>query len=61
MACHTRETPRTLVEFRLEPIRNGTLLQITESGFNQPPADRREEAYRRNDAGWTEQVKNIAA
>jgi uncharacterized protein YndB with AHSA1/START domain len=54
--------PRTLVEFRLEATKNGTtLLRITESGFDQLPADRRSEAFRRNDGGWAEQVKNIGA
>jgi uncharacterized protein YndB with AHSA1/START domain len=51
--------PRTLVEFRLEPIPGGTLLLLTESGFNSIPADWRPEAFRRNDGGWTEQMKNI--
>jgi hypothetical protein len=51
--------PRTLVEFRLEPIPGGTLLLLTESGFDSIPADWRPEAFRRNDGGWTEQMKNI--
>jgi uncharacterized protein YndB with AHSA1/START domain len=55
------KAPSTLVEFRLEPTRNGTRLQITESGFDRLPDDRRDEAFRRNDGGWTEQIKNIAA
>jgi len=51
--------PRTLVEFRLEEIPGGTLLILTESGFDNFPADRRLEAFRQNDGGWTEQMKNI--
>ena len=51
--------PSTLVEFRLEKTANGTLLVLTESGFDKLPADRRPEAFRRNDAGWMEQMKNI--
>jgi uncharacterized protein YndB with AHSA1/START domain len=51
--------PRTLVEFRLEAIPGGTLLLLTESGFDIIPADWRPEAFRRNDSGWTEQMKNI--
>lgn len=51
--------PRTLVEFRIEPIQGGTLLVLTESGFDSIPADWRPEAFRRNDGGWTEQMKNI--
>ena len=51
--------PRTLVEFRLEKTATGTLLLLTESGFEEIPSDRRVEAFRRNDGGWTEQMKNI--
>jgi hypothetical protein len=51
--------PSTLVEFRLEKIATGTLLVITESGFDRFPADRRLEALRRNEGGWAEQMKNI--
>src|ERR1700748_688926 len=52
--------PATLVEFRLEAIDGGTLLTLTESGFDAIPRDRRFEAFRMNDRGWTEQMKNIA-
>jgi uncharacterized protein YndB with AHSA1/START domain len=51
--------PPTLVEFRLEPKGEGTSLTLTESGFSKLPADRRDEAFRMNDGGWTEQMKNI--
>jgi uncharacterized protein YndB with AHSA1/START domain len=51
--------PTTLVEFRLEKTAAGTLLTVTESGFENLPADRRAEMFRMNDAGWTEQIKNI--
>jgi uncharacterized protein YndB with AHSA1/START domain len=51
--------PTTLVEFRLEKTANGTLLTLTESGFENIPASRREQAFRENDGGWTEQLKNI--
>jgi uncharacterized protein YndB with AHSA1/START domain len=55
----SQETP-TLVEFRLEPVEGGTLVTVTESGFDKVPAHRREEAFLRNDGGWTQQMKNIA-
>jgi len=55
---YSKEEP-TLVEFRLEKTANGTLLLLTESGFDKIPSDRRLEAFRRNDGGWTEQMKNI--
>jgi hypothetical protein len=51
--------PPTLVEFRLEKALSGTLLLLTESGFDNIPKDRRLEAFRMNDGGWTEQMKNI--
>lgn len=53
------EEPTTLVEFRLEKTASGTLLVLTESGFDKLPDDRRLDAFRRNDGGWTEQMKNI--
>lgn len=53
--------PTTLVEFRLEKTTNGTLLWLTESGFDRLPGDLRLEAFRRNEGGWTEQMKNIEA
>jgi len=49
----------TLVEFRLEKTMSGTLFCLTESGFDKIPTDRRAEAFRMNDGGWTEQMKNI--
>jgi len=55
---YTRE-PGTLVEFRLEAVAEGTLLRLVESGFDQLPASRRDEAYRLNDGGWTVQMGNI--
>ena len=51
--------PQTLVEFRLEKTAEGTLLTVTESGFDRIPAGRRAEAFLRNDGGWAEQMKNI--
>jgi uncharacterized protein YndB with AHSA1/START domain len=51
--------PRTLVEFRLEKIANGTRLMLTESGFENVPAEWRADAMRGNDGGWTQQMKNI--
>lgn len=56
---YSRETP-TLVEFRLEETAKGTLLVVTESGFDKVPSWRRLEAFRMNDAGWAQQVANIA-
>lgn len=55
---YSGEAP-TLVEFRLEPWAGGTRLIVRESGFGRVPADRRAEAFRMNDRGWTTQMDNI--
>jgi uncharacterized protein YndB with AHSA1/START domain len=57
---YTKEEP-TLVEFLLEPAGSGTRLTIIESGFDKVPAHRRDEAFRMNDGGWTQQIQNIKA
>jgi uncharacterized protein YndB with AHSA1/START domain len=51
----------TVIEFRLQPTPGGTLLTVTESGFDKIPAQRRAEAILRNDGGWAQQMKNIQA
>jgi uncharacterized protein YndB with AHSA1/START domain len=51
--------PATLVEFRLEPKDGGTLLVVTETGFDALPAHRRPDVLRMNDSGWAEQMINI--
>jgi uncharacterized protein YndB with AHSA1/START domain len=53
------QEPPTLVEFRLEKSAKGTLLKVTESGFDKIPSGRRLEAFRMNDNGWGQQLKNI--
>jgi uncharacterized protein YndB with AHSA1/START domain len=57
-ADYSAETP-TLVEFRLEKSAGGTLLTVTESGFDKLPPHRRLDAFRMNDGGWTQQMENI--
>jgi uncharacterized protein YndB with AHSA1/START domain len=52
--------PTTLVEFKLEAKGNGTVLVVTESGFDALPKDRAFEAFRMNEGGWEAQTKNIA-
>jgi len=51
--------PTTLVEFRLEDVDDGTRLTVVESGFDQIPLERREEAFRMNEGGWTAQLQNV--
>jgi uncharacterized protein YndB with AHSA1/START domain len=55
---YSNETP-TLVEFRLEKSGDGTLLKVTESGFDKIPLERRQEAFRMNNGGWAQQLRNI--
>jgi uncharacterized protein YndB with AHSA1/START domain len=52
--------PSTLVEFTLQPTATGTLLRVVESGFDKLPRNRRDEAFRMNEGGWSIQVENVA-
>lgn len=59
-ADYTQETP-TLVTFTLaDGPENGTRLTVVESGFDQLPPQRRDEAFRMNGQGWDAQAINIA-
>jgi len=51
--------PTTLVEFRLEEAPEGTLLTVTESGFQALPVARQGFAHEANSGGWEEQLRNI--
>jgi uncharacterized protein YndB with AHSA1/START domain len=51
--------PSTLVEFVLEDAGDGTELSVTESGFDKIPPERRSIAFRMNEGGWAEQLRNI--
>jgi uncharacterized protein YndB with AHSA1/START domain len=50
---------RTLVTFTLQDVDGGTLLTVTESGFDNVPPSRRMEAFRMNSGGWEGQLRNI--
>jgi len=52
--------PMTLVAFEVSPGESGTVLTITESGFEQIPLHRREQAFKANDSGWSHQSQLIA-
>jgi uncharacterized protein YndB with AHSA1/START domain len=52
--------PTTLVVFALEDAPNGTWLTVTESGFDNIPLERRANAFKANDEGWTKQMELIA-
>jgi uncharacterized protein YndB with AHSA1/START domain len=58
-ADYGQEEP-TLVTFELEEATGGTLLTVTESGFDRIPLERRDKAFAANDGGWEHQTKLIA-
>jgi uncharacterized protein YndB with AHSA1/START domain len=49
--------PATLVAFELAEVEGGTLLTITESGFDRIPLERRAKAFAANEGGWEHQTK----
>jgi uncharacterized protein YndB with AHSA1/START domain len=51
--------PTTLIVFELEEQPGGTLLTLTESGFDRIPLARRAEAFSANEQGWEHQMKLI--
>jgi len=52
--------PTTSIVFALREAEGGTLLTITESGFDQIPLARRAAAFKANDGGWAMQTTLIA-
>ena len=54
------QEPTTLVELAIAPAPEGTLLTVTESGFDRIPEARRAQAFEMNSGGWAEQLINIA-
>jgi uncharacterized protein YndB with AHSA1/START domain len=55
---YTRE-PTTLVAFELVDAEGGTLLTITESGFDDLSLARRAKVFGQNQRGWDDQVRNL--
>jgi len=53
------QEPMTLVAFELNEVSGGTELTITESGFDALPLERRADAFKANDGGWSHQSKMI--
>lgn len=45
--------PTTVVAFTLEDAAEGTMLTVTESGFDRIPLARRAKAFAANEGGWT--------
>jgi uncharacterized protein YndB with AHSA1/START domain len=55
---YSRE-PTTLIVFALQDQDEGTLLTISESGFDRIPLERRAKAFAANDHGWSMQAQLI--
>ena len=53
------QEPTTLVVVELEETPDGTMLTITESGFDRIPLARRAKAYDMNTHGWEAQLRFI--
>ena len=51
--------PTSLIEFVLEEIKDGVMLTVTESGFDQIPVERRVKAFTANEQGWGMVLKLI--
>jgi uncharacterized protein YndB with AHSA1/START domain len=51
--------PTTLVVFELAEASGGTMLTMTESGFDKIPLERRASAFKANEGGWELQAKLI--
>ena len=56
---HDSDEPMTLVTFQLEPAEEGTMLTITESGFDAISLAKRKTFHERNSEGWSLQIDNI--
>lgn len=50
------QEPTTLVTFRLEDAEGGTLVTVTETGFDRLLASRRARVFEENDRGWKTQM-----
>jgi uncharacterized protein YndB with AHSA1/START domain len=55
---YSRE-PMTLVVFTLDEQPGGTLLTVTETGFDKLPGERRKKAFPANEGGWAFQMKLV--
>ena len=53
------QEPTTLVEFRLEDAEGGTLLTVTESGFDRISLARRARLIAENTEGWEYQTNSV--
>ncbi len=49
----------TLVEFHLEEVEGGTLVTVTESGFDRISLARRARVFEQNTGGWEHQMQSL--
>ena len=54
------EDDTTSVEFRLEDVEGGTLVTVTESGFDRITLVRRAKAFEENTRGWDIQMESLS-
>jgi uncharacterized protein YndB with AHSA1/START domain len=59
-ADDVKDEPMTLVVFELEDVPEGTLVKVTESGFDRLSLARRAKAFQENEGGWAEVTENLA-
>lgn len=53
------EDGTTLVEFHLEEVQDGTLVTVTETGFDGISLTRRAKAFEENGRGWEMQMESL--
>jgi uncharacterized protein YndB with AHSA1/START domain len=59
-AASREEDGGTLVEFHLQEQAEGTLVTVTESGFDRISLARRAKAFQENSRGWEIQLESLA-
>jgi uncharacterized protein YndB with AHSA1/START domain len=59
-AASQEEDEPTLVEFHLEELPEGTLVIVSESGFDRISLARRTKAFEENSRGWEIQLESLA-
>lgn len=58
-SAQSDEDGTTLVEFHLEEVQDGTLVTVTETGFDRISLARRAKAFQENSRGWDIQLESL--
>ncbi len=58
-SAKAEEDGTTIVEFHLEEVQGGTLITVTESGFDRVSLARRAKAFEDNTRGWEIQLESL--